>query len=241
MITAITPTGDRSLAFDLCRQWMENQEIRPEQWIIVDDGKVPMHPSVIPVWAEYIRRRPSCTDPRHTLTLNIEAALTHISGDMIFIIEDDEYYAPSYIKSMATLLQSHEAVGIGCSKYYHVSTGKYMQHGNMKHASLAQTSFKVSLLPLFVECVRKGMQERWLDDWFWSYLQEKYPWALYIFNDDKESLYAGMKGLPGRNGIGSGHDVNSYQYQDTRAFDVLKKWVPNDYKVYSRMREGFAP
>ena len=42
MITVITPTGDRPLAFSLCRKWIFNQTIKPDQHIIVDDGKIPM-------------------------------------------------------------------------------------------------------------------------------------------------------------------------------------------------------
>jgi len=41
IITAITPTGDRPLALALCQQWMDAQTVRPDQWIVVDDGKIP--------------------------------------------------------------------------------------------------------------------------------------------------------------------------------------------------------
>jgi hypothetical protein len=153
-ITAITPTGDRPLAFELCKRWMAGQTRKPDQWIIVDDGKEP-----IPRFVDrdfnplelfcYVRREPRRDDPSFTLDLNLKAALPHIDGDKILIIEDDEYYAPGYIAEMARRLDSFEVVGICQSKYYHLPTGGYRQIGNTGHASLAETGFRKSFLPFF--------------------------------------------------------------------------------------------
>ena len=59
-ITLITPTGDRPLAFALCQNWMRKQTVLPFQWVVVDDGKIPMKPYV-PM--EYVRRKPHPNDP----------------------------------------------------------------------------------------------------------------------------------------------------------------------------------
>ena len=47
---------------------------------------------------------------------------------------------------------------------------------------------------------------------------------------ENESLYCGMKGMMGRGGIGSGH--KGIGTKDTVEYDILKKWIPNDYQDY---------
>jgi hypothetical protein len=38
MLTAITPTGDRMHQFNICYELMMRQTLKPDRWIIVDDG-----------------------------------------------------------------------------------------------------------------------------------------------------------------------------------------------------------
>ena len=243
-ITAITPTGDRPLAFRLCREWMANQTQRPDQWIIVDDGKVPMevpvamrmNPSI-----QYIRREPRRDDPPHTLDLNLKAALEHITGDKILIIEDDEYYAPGYVEEMARRLDQAEVVGICRSKYYHLPTGGYQQIGNVGHASLAQTGFRRSFLPVFGSLIQNGDNSKWPDDKLWRHVKAtegtKDNIASILFVDDQTPLYVGMKGLPGRGGIGAGHKTSMYHATDADR-SQLKAWIPLDYQVYLDISSG---
>jgi hypothetical protein len=243
-ITAITPTGDRPLAFRLCREWMANQTQRPDQWIIVDDGKVPMevpvamrmNPSI-----QYVRREPRPDDPPHTLDLNLKAALPHIAGDKILIIEDDEYYAPGYVEEMARRLDQAEVVGICRSKYYHLPTGGYQQVGNVGHASLAQTGFRSSFLQIFGSLIQNGDNSKWPDDKLWRHVQatagtrDKITSMLFV--DDQTPLYVGMKGLPGRGGIGAGHKTSMYHATD-KDRSQLKAWIPRDYRVYLDVDSG---
>jgi glycosyltransferase involved in cell wall biosynthesis len=114
-ITCITPTGDRSIPFELCKRWILSQTIKPDQWVVVDDGKTPLIPTAE---MDYIRRSPTINDPQHTLLLNLQAGLEVVKGDYIIFIEDDEYYASNYIEEMIKKLSEYEVVGIGCSKYY---------------------------------------------------------------------------------------------------------------------------
>jgi glycosyltransferase involved in cell wall biosynthesis len=240
-ITAITPTGDRPLAFRLCREWMANQTRRPDQWLIIDDGKTPIEfdstwfNSVMPGVAVGIRREPRRDDPLHTLDLNLKAALPHITGDKILIIEDDEYYAPGYVEEMARRLDQAEVVGICRSKYYHLPTGGYQQIGNVGHASLAQTGFRSSFLPVFGSLIQNGDNSKWPDDKLWRHVQATAGKASAIraqlFVDDQTPLYVGMKGLPGRGGIGAGHKTSMYHATD-KDRSQLKAWIPRDYQVY---------
>lgn len=232
-ITVITPTGDRPLAFRLCQQWMANQTLKPGQWIVVDDGKMPLTPTPA---MQYIRREPRPDDPKHTLDLNMRTALPLIKGSKILIMEDDEYYAPRYLEEMAKRLDQVEVVGIMRAKYYHLPTGGYVQIGNTGHASLAETGFRRSFLPVFEQCINRGIVPNWLDEQIWRTVNESKKAAREItsllFVDDGGSLYAGIKGLPGRNGMGQGHNPAMYHNKDTIDRAMLKRWTPGDYQIY---------
>lgn len=220
MITAITPTGDRPLAFSLCRRWIENQTIRPDQWIVVDDGKEPIKETG---GFDYIRREPK--GEKNTLALNLMKATPHVKGDVILIIEDDEYYAPRYIEVMTKHLNKHEVVGIGRSRYYHLPSGGYMIIGNMRHASLAETGFRRSFLPEFKKILTPG--KLYIDFAIWQRARRRG----FVLRDDKAPLYVGIKGLPGRQGIGRGHERGIYKMFD-KDRRVLRRWIPKDFQTY---------
>jgi len=239
-ITLITPTGDRPLAFALCQNWMRKQTLQPYQWIVIDDGKIPMKPYV-PI--EYIRREPGDNDPQCTLILNLLTALPRIESNKIIIIEDDEYYAPKYVAEVAFRLDHHEVVGIGTTKYYHLFSGGNYRHRNKENASLAQTAFRDSFLSEFKEILNTDVKESRIDKHIWRKLRGGDRG--FIFIDDKNNpLYVGIKGLPGRPGV-IGHDPESSPYHRKHCSpDIsrrrLKDWIPEskDYGIYMDVIKG---
>lgn len=239
-ITVITPTGDRPLAFALCQQWMAHQTRKPDQWIVIDDGKIPLEAdlvflnSTMPGVAIGIRREPRADDPKHTLDLNLKAALPLITGNKILIMEDDEYYAPGYIEEMARQLDFHEIVGIRPSKYYHLPSGGYLEMRTPTHASLAETAFRNSFLSELNEII-KGNGETGIDFKIWTKAGNRG----FIFADGERPIYLGIKGLPGRGGIGIGHNPANYHgVTDTPDRTMLRRWVPKDYQVYLDILSG---
>lgn len=252
-VTVVTLTGDRPAAFALCRRWMEKQTRQPDQWLIVDDGKEPLSPDINALaGCDYIRREPLPDDPRHTMIINMKEAVKHIKGDLIIIMEDDEYYAPRYIETLVEKLAQYEVVGIGRSKYYHMSSGAWMQDCNMDNASLAQTAFRASFMPEFCALL-DGNQ--YVDMRIWKHVgrTDVLRWNKqckiseqiiqdrgYIFDDGSQNLYVGMKGLPGRFGICWGHSGSHPHYteKDTADRDVLKRWLGEDYQYYDQVLSG---
>jgi hypothetical protein len=234
-VTAITPTGDRPLAFALCQRWMAQQTKPPDQWIVVDDGRKPCEWETKPVNVEYVRREPGA-DRGPTLGVNLWAALKRIAHEGIVIIEDDEYYAPGYVAQMASWLSRHEVIGIGRSRYYHLPTGGYLAHGNMRHASLAETAFRRTFLSLFTTLLA-GETQSFLDTRLWgAVIQDRHRANIFVDSED-HPLYLGIKGLPGRAGIGMGHNGARYpHYDETR--EVLRRWVPLDHPIYLDIIEG---
>ena len=271
MITAITPTGDRPLAFSLCQRWMSQQTVKPDQWIVVDDGERPMVPMMA---MEYVRREPEpkplpvpsnprlisprmkdriaaerARQPRGSwasIYKNLQAAVPLIAGDKILFIEDDEYYAPGYVEEMSRRLDEHELVGIMHSRYYHLGTGGYRVFTSQAHASLAQTAFRASFLPIFKDFLGTDHCAEFLDVRLWTQ-----PYIMkgptinrltthcrgHLFEDDPP-IYVGMKGLPGRNGYGVGHKAHVYTNHDNGDRAVLRAWAPHDYQVYLDLLNG---
>jgi len=235
MITVITATGDRPLAFALCQHWMRNQTVQPNQWVVIDDGKVPTDPMVR---MQYVRREPQPNDPSPTLILNLKTAFPLVMGDKVIIVEDDEYYSPGYVEEMSRQLDQHEIVGIMMSKYYHLPSGGYCVHPNTRHASLCATAFRSSFLPEVKEilnvCERENYQ--YLDMRMWPRTGPRG----YLFADTAKTLYVGIKGMPGRSGICKGHDAAFYirSSKDTADRETLRKWAPEGFRVYQDVLSG---
>ena len=245
-ITALTCTGDRPVCFSLLEKWMAAQTIKPFQWLVIDDGKTP---TTINSECDYVRRIPKPTDPKQTLNLNIKTALPLIEGEVVIFIEDDEYYAPRYLQVMGYHLISYEVVGICRSRYYHLPSFRYYCHGNLDHASLAQTGVRRSFLK---EMPSLLTGDPFIDIRIWKKVSDKKEllWGSvknfnvsgqpingnkgFLFDDayNKRYLYVGMKGMPGRYGIGSGHagigTLDNHQ-------QILKEWIPKDYEEYVKL------
>lgn len=231
-ITAITCTGDRKICLDLMSRWISNQTVKVDQWLVIDDGKIPYNPGN---GCEYLYRQPKRDDPKHTLNLNMEMALWNSWGDVILFMEDDEYYAPGYVEAVVNKIQGHEIAGICKSKYYNVAHSRYFINPNMKHASLAQTCIVKEAIPI-LDSVLRG--DPFIDIRLWSAMGLKESGGKgVLFNDGiKDCLYVGIKGMPGRKGIGAGHKPASGILDKGNL--VLKAWMPRDYQVYLDLNQS---
>lgn len=246
-ITALTCTGDRPVCLGLLSKWIANQTMQVDQWLVIDDGKEPFMPSLD---CDYIYRKPEENEQGQTLNINIKTALPHIAGDIILFMEDDEYYAPDYVKTMVEKIQHYNIVGICKSKYYHMPTRTYFAHRNCGHASLAQTAIRKETLPILEE-VLNG--DAFIDIRLWERLCNGNPenkqfiknfntqgtvvnnQAVLFHDGDEDCLYVGMKGMPGRAGIGSGH--KGIGRHDSRGA-ILRKWMPIDCEKYLAINFG---
>ena len=240
-IIVITPTGDRNFAFSLSRKWMRHQTVKPTKWIVVDDGKRQMLSWDMCSYTHYIRREPLDTDPKFTLVINVARALEDVgqcSDDTIFIFwEDDEYYAPTYIEEMCNRIEKYDVLGMGCAKYYHLPTGGYAELRNMHHASLAQTAFKATALPIINQCIDLGMELDWLDCNIWKQAKMLINRLEYKVFKDEKYLYAGMKGLPGRLGIGVGHRPDDIYKTYDLDQSILKLWTGVGAQEYLSLKK----
>lgn len=205
MITLLTPTGARQAAFTRCEYYMSRQTYKGKiQWVVIDDADPP---TKCTMGQEYHRGPIRWAPEINTQRPNMDEALKHVQGDVIFIIEDDDYYAPTYLETMMTFLEFTEIVGIGNTYYYSVLSPGFKMMKNYGHASLCQTAVRKSLMPLLYQAVHSG--EKYFDIDLWKKIQLKeIPMLIY----SNSGISVGMKGLPGREGIGVGHNHRDYYY-----------------------------
>lgn len=232
IISVVTATGDKPLAFSLCVRWMLKQTRKPDQWIVVDDGNTPIDEQDIKdiPFLTYIRREPAETRTASFLG-NWREGLENCIGNKIIIVEDDEYYASRYIETMAKMLNGYEIIGITRSRYYNIASTWYKRIPNIDHASWAQTAFSARLMPDVMDllCGNESLDLR-----LWKkILAENIPHKLF---DDNEYLFVAIKGLPGRPGFGGAHRIKRVMDSSLKQ---LREWMPDieDFNLYREIHE----
>lgn len=231
-ITLITPTGARQETFARCEYYMERQTYKdPIHWIIIDDAAPPTPVSLDPkgnIEQQYVRGPVAWTPHINTQRPNMHEALQHVREDSeaIFIIEDDDYYAPEYLETLMWLLGRYEVVGEANNKYYAIQSRSYREWKNLTHASLCSTGMRYSIFQTLYDAVNSG--ELFMDMAFWRKTFERGHKNALIIN---LNIGVGMKQLPGRHGIGAGHDPELQQFIADPGFDMLKRWIPIEEDV----------
>lgn len=230
MVTLLTATGGRPEAFAKCIEWMYNQDYTGlVHWIIVND-----YDDVIPDFkikegwkVSIIRPTPKWSPGDNTQSRNLLEGLKLVEpDDYLFIIEDDDYYSPSYISTYVNHLDEYDLVGEKFARYYNVAHTCYKECPNSEHASLCSTAMKGGAIELFKEVCEEN--HTFIDMILWD-RQEEAKKNLF-----RTGLVVGIKGLPGRPGIGSGHKMKFNRNSIRKDFDYnkLKKWVGKDYVHY---------
>jgi hypothetical protein len=193
------------------------------QWLVVDDH--PVNPAKLTLGQELVKA-PMWWNPEvNTQRPNMSALLEKVKGDVCLVIEDDEFYAPDYIASMLKLLEVSQVAGLSSSKYYHLHAPGFKTLDNTKHAPLCHTALRKEALPLLYEAVHSG--HYYFDIELWKKAQAReIPCALL----SNTTLSIGIKGMPGRAGLGTGHELVGYQ--GDRDLTMLKKWLGEDHKYY---------
>lgn len=237
IVSIITCTGNRPEAFSLCKKYVERQTFKGTiQWVVIDDGKDAI------LDAGTLTRKNATVDTvralrtwepgLNTQRFNMEQALRAVTGDYIFIFEDDDWYHPEYIERMLFLLKKYPLVGEGNSKYFNIKARAWKEMRNTRSSSLSQTALHKSIMPLLKDAINSG--EFFFDIHLWRNAYEKKIDSL-IFTD--KQLSVGMKGLPGRDGLGTGHKVNSNvneRWFPDPKFTKLEEWVGKDVDSYRK-------
>jgi len=225
MITLLTATGCRPDAWALCERWMMAQTYAgPVRWVIVDDGE-----EAQPITArrhgwhiDIVRPRPYWKPGDNTQARNILAGLAVIGVDeRVVIIEDDDHYKPDWLRVVDRELEKGELVGEFLARYYNVETRKGRQLRNDRHASLCSTAVRGrGLAALRVACQQRP---KFIDLALWNNFRPH-----HLFGGHRVT---GIKGLPGRGGIGMGHR-SEFKGTDDPTGVLLREWVGADARHY---------
>jgi len=234
-IALITPTGGRPKQIELCAKFMKHQDYEGDVlWIVVDDC-VPITTDCIPSdfragWTINKIISPNKWVPGlNTQAKNLLMTISMVEQykvDAIFIIEDDDYYSPQYLSTMIEKMKGFDVAGQMCTVYYNPIFRGWMRNANWKHASLFQVAFTPDMIPIFKKsCLIK---RAFIDMSFFRIISGL-PYKVNLF--DGKDLAIGMKGLPGRTGIGMGHRAEIRMNRDPD-LDKLKELIGDDYMYY---------
>lgn len=200
MLTLLIATGCRPEAWAICEKLLARQTYAgPVRLLIVDDGEIPQ-PITLQRdgWSIHVLRPfPLWRPGQNTQARNLAVGLAACSeGDRVVCIEDDDYIAPGYLADVAKWLDNYDLVGESHARYFNVSTGRGMLMRNAQHASLCSTAVKGEGL----QALRRAVASRhtYIDLELWKARVRKR--ALF-----QTRHVVGIKGLPGRGGIGGGH------------------------------------
>lgn len=197
MITALTPTGARPEAFAACVEYMRAQTVSA-RWVIVDDGPEPMPTPQIDGWEiVHLRPDPLWQPGQNTQARNLLHGMPYCTG-RVAVIEDDDAYSPDWLATCDRWLDSADLVGECMSLYRHRDTGRETHCSNKSHASLCSTAMKGDALSVFAEVCRSGT--KFIDIRLWA--AKSITKALH---KPAPRRVTGIKGWPGREGIGIGH------------------------------------
>lgn len=119
----------------------------------------------------------------------------------------------------------YDLIGEGNNKYYFVPGKCYKEMQNYTHTSLATCAFRISALSYFLQALHSG--EIFFDITLWRIVQASKLKHIIFSN---QNLSIGIKGLPGRKGIGWGHHPDNHTSDPF--FETLDKWCGKDANNY---------
>lgn len=232
ILTAITCTGGNPEAFKLCRHYMSKQTYKDEiQWICVIDNENPEYLKPLlkglpkNIKPELYQNSQVWALGQNTHRGSLLLALDHVEGDKIFNFEHDDLFKPNFLEEMSKLLDHVEVVGEGNASYYNLRVPGWRRMGNYAHASLCQTGIRSSMLPIFKQAVKTA--EKFFDVELWQQAHRQGK-SCAMFTD--VNLCIGIKGMPGRPGIGVGHSRQGYLADPN--LDIMRKWLGSDVDSY---------
>lgn len=202
-------------------------------WVVVDDAIPRTTEFVLSDFRKnwtiiHVNPKPAWIPGMNTQGRNIAAGLNALFKNYnpagikaIFIIEDDDYYKPVYLEEMMRYSGQYDLFGETRTIYYNVRFRRYIANANTVHASLFQTAFT----PAVVYDVEKCLTDKFIDAALWARVRNRY----LIVNN---ILSIGIKGMPGRGGIGAGHKSAMSMHNDLQLKQLIKLIGAEDAKLY---------
>lgn len=219
-ISVITPTADQPRGMELLEVYVSRQTVQPREWIVVDDGT--KH-AELTLGQDHIKL-PRVYEGGKSLANNLMTALAVAKGDAVIIMEHDDWYAPNHIEICARELEGFEATGCRIARYFNVAHKCWKIFPNHGSA-LCNTAFTKDAAAKMAHSARWAFDNGSIsvDGRFWD--------SVKLANCHEIQTVVGIKGMPGRKGLGIGHRPNGTWNRD-ESFDKLREWIGNDTNFY---------
>ena len=235
-ITLITPTADQPTGLALAERYVARQTLPPDQWLVADDGTVP---ATLTRGQTHLKRH-RAGEGAVSLAGNLLAAIPHATGDIIVIWEHDDWYPADYLATCVAHLSRPGVwiTGTRRQRYYHLPSRRWIVMRNVGSA-LCNTALRAEALPILAFAARLAQLAG-------SYGIDRRLWTR--IPDNRQHLHdepgvVGIKGLPGRPGLGMGHrpDERHRPWRADPAGETLREWVGEaDADAYWAIAEGLT-
>ena len=199
-IAVLTCTGDRHECLQLTRKYFERSLI-PENcelnWVVVDDGNTKFNPGGC-VYCENGTATTFAKQLKTGLKKCLDFGATHI-----LFMEDDDWYHPGRICAQVEAIQNNYGIllhGYKNSIYYNVPQKRWQRCQNTKHSSLHDTAVTREIAEKFLKSLDGRSSEICFDMLLWK------DFGDYGKLDENCGMVVSLKGMPGRHGLGNGHD-----------------------------------
>lgn len=229
-VSVITPTGGRPQAFRLAEKYMASQTYRgPLEWIVVDDcirptvctmKQIQVHVRVEPFWE---------ARGKITLARNMAVGVRVAKHPRIVVWEDDDWYGPKWLEICLNRLERAPLVGENSSRYYNIPRRCFAEFPTRRHSSLCQTAFRREIIPLVESSYLRAVTHVDLDIWG--------RWDGPKILETPSGQCVGIKGLPGRPGVGVGHRPTGGNWTSDPRGDLLSVWIGKDADNYYAARQ----
>lgn len=231
MICFLTPTGGRPDGLALLAGYLSAQTYRgPARWIVVDDcaPATPVPEVREGIEIEVIRPEWRWRPGMNTQAASMAAGLAAVPSDAaLVVLEDDDAYLPGHVHTVLKELGTVELAGERVARYYNVATERAQAIPSDRHASLASTGCRGAALEMLRKLCAGGSRRIDIDLWA-GFTGTK------VLADTNNVI--GIKGLPGRGGIGVGHR-QSFGMPDDGS--LLAEWLGAERaSAYAKFRRA---
>lgn len=225
-ISVVTPTCDRPVGMALCERFMARQTRAPDEWIVADGGQTPARCTM--GQTHVIDSRPP--GPVN-FAQNLLNGVDRATGELIVFAEDDDWLAPTHLETLAEVAErGYRLIGTEDVQRYHNVAHRCYRLMNNVGASLCQTAIRRELVPLFrrtvQDCMCRGSYG--IDTTFWRAARNDWSFT-------HRMTVVGIKGLPGRVGLGVGHRPDARWTPDPDLAQ-LRAWIGEDADLYAAFR-----
>ena len=213
---------------ELLAQYLDAQTHKgPARWIVIDDVSPATDLPDSRFAVEVIRPSWRWQKGDNTQCQSMALALEQVGDDDIVIIcEDDDAYLPNHLEATLHELETVELTGEKVARYYNVYTRRHQTMSQSNHATLASTGVRGNALKLLREICDRPTRSIDINLWHEFHGTKRLT---------ENANVIGIKGMPGRSGIGIGHR-DGFGVPDTT--NILREWIGDCADNYTEFYEA---